>query len=166
MKKNVGKSHLFWLAPLLMGAIVLPVIPAFAVPDSSAKSNLQMAQAPTIEGSWKLANMTAGSSPMPMLPVSPVPTVEFANGKISGSGGCNRFMGSFKTDGSKMSVSPLASTFKACEEGVMQQEMRFLQGLQGAERYEVNDDGLQIYYKTKEGTGVLRFTSQAVRALW
>lgn len=48
----------------------------------------------------------------------------------------------------------------------MNQEFKFLKALQGAQRYEVNDDGLQIFYTTEEGSGVLRFVSQAITGLW
>jgi len=112
-----------------------------------------------------------------MLPVGEL-TAEFSKGRISGSGGCNRFNGSYTTKGNQLKIGPLASTFKACEPPIMQQETRFLTGLQAAQRYEVNQDGLQIFYQTKQGKGVLRFTaesgsqngaqrgSQDVRGLW
>ena len=76
-------------------------------------------------------------------------------------------MGSYKTKGNnQLSISPLASTRKACEESLMTQESRFVKALQTAQRYKVNDQGLQIFYKTEQGTGVLRITSQNVRGLW
>ena len=94
-------------------------------------------------------------------------TADFSGDRVTGSGGCNRFMGSYKTKGNnQLSISPLASTRKACEESLMTQESRFVKALQTAQRYEVNDQGLQIFYKTEQGTGVLRFTSQNVRGLW
>jgi len=85
---------------------------------------------------------------------------------VTGSGGCNRFNGGFKTKGNQLTINPLATTRKACEESLMTQESRFLKALQTAQRYEVNDQGLQIFYKTDQGSGVLRFTSQNVRGLW
>lgn len=127
-----------------------------------AETPVQMAQASSLTGSWKLANMTAGNSPMPMLPASDnVPTAEFQEGRIAGSGGCNRFMGGYETEGNQLKIGSLASTFMACEPGVMNQESTFLKALQGAQRYEVTDDGLTIFYETEEGAGVLRFVAQA-----
>ena len=94
-------------------------------------------------------------------------TAEFAENRISGAGGCNRFMGGYKTEGEQLSVEPLASTFKACESGLMTQEARYLKALQAAQRYEVDRQGqLCIFYKTEQETGVLRFASQNVRGLW
>jgi heat shock protein HslJ len=126
----------------------------------------QMAQtSPSIEGSWRLANMSEDAAPTPMLPSEEL-TADFSGDRLSGSGGCNRFMGGFKTEGNQLTIEPLASTFKACETPVMNQETKYLTALQGAQRYEVNDQGLQIFYQTAQGSGVLRFTAQTVRALW
>jgi len=139
--------------------------PTFAHPVASPNLPVQMAQSSSLMGSWRLANMTAADSPMPMLPVGDL-TADFANGKVSGSGGCNRFNGSYKTTGNQLKIGPLASTFKACEEAIMTQEANYFKALQGAQRYEVNKDGLQIFYKTEQGSGVLRFVSQTVQGLW
>ncbi len=130
--------------------------PVLAQQVSPTAQPLHMAQISTLGGNWRLANMTAGNSPMPMLPSEDL-TLEFADGKISGSGGCNRFMGSYETTGQSLSIGPLASTFKACEESIMSQEMGYLQALQAAQRYEISDQGLTIDYQTEQGSGVLRF---------
>jgi heat shock protein HslJ len=128
---------------------------------------LQMAQSSPLTGTWRLANMTVSNTPTPMLPApSTELTAEFAGDRISGSGGCNRFMGGFQTQGEQLSVGPLASTFKACEQSIMDQEMRYLKALEGAERYEVNDQGLTISYRTEQEAGVLRFTAVTARGLW
>ena len=126
----------------------------------------QMAQtSPSIQGSWRLANMSEDATPTPMLPVGDL-TADFSGDRLSGSGGCNRFMGGFKTQGNQLTIEPLASTFKACETPIMNQEAKYLAALQGVQRYEVNDQGLQIFYQTAQGSGVLRFTSQTITALW
>ena len=160
MKRKFSGIHSFasYTAVLVVGLMgVVATNSAIAQSPSEKPQPLQMAQASSLEGSWRLANMIAGDSPMPMLPVGDL-TADFA--------GCNRFSGGFETKGEQLKIGPLASTFKACEQSIMQQETRYLAALQGAQRYEVNADGLQIYYQTEEGSGVLRFTSQGVRALW
>lgn len=165
-----------WMPKLAsMGMLALGCVGLWGVNDAIARplgtpstpllEPIQMAQSPALQGSWRLANMTEPPFPTPMLPVGDL-TADFANGRVSGSGGCNRYNGSYTTKGNQIKIGPLASTFKACEESIMQQESRFLKALQAAERYEVKNDGLQLFYKTAEGTGVLRFTSQTVRGLW
>jgi putative lipoprotein len=49
-----------------------------------------------------------------------------AEGKVSGSGGCNRFFGQYETEGTKLTLSRLGSTRKACPEPLMTLEHRFL----------------------------------------
>ncbi len=159
-----------WRSPLTGSVLFLGCVslmsstPAIATPPAET-APLQMAQARSLQGSWRLANMTQPPFPTPMLPVGDL-TADFANGRVSGSGGCNRYNGSYTTNGSQLKIGPLASTFKACEEATMQQETNFLKAMQAATRYQVNNDGLQIYYKNQDGEGVLRFTSQTVRGLW
>lgn len=151
---------------MAIGFVGVTAIPVLAQQFPSPTLALQMAQAsPSIQGNWRLANMSEDALPTPMLP-SETLTAEFAGDRLSGSGGCNRFMGGFKTQDNQLTIEPLASTFKACETPIMDQEAKYLAALQGAQRYEVNDQGLQIFYQTAQGSGVLRFTSQAVRALW
>jgi heat shock protein HslJ len=127
---------------------------------------LQIAQSSALAGSWRLVSMGEPASPA-VPPKDTELTVDFAGDRISGSGGCNRFTGSYQTSGDQLSISTLASTRKACEAAVMNQEMKYLAALQGAQRYEVNDQGeLQIFYQTAQESGVLRFTAQTVRGLW
>ncbi|XPM57975.2 MAG: META domain-containing protein [Leptolyngbya sp. IPPAS B-1204] len=135
-------------------------------PTCIGTTSLLMAQSTALAGNWRLANMTEDPTPTPMVPAGEL-TVEFAGDRISGSGGCNRFTGSFNTEGNQLQVSPLASTFKACEQSIMDQETRYLTALQGAQRYELDDQGqLTIFYQTEQTSGVLRFTNQTVRGMW
>ncbi|MEX0269649.1 META domain-containing protein [Leptolyngbyaceae cyanobacterium UHCC 1019] len=150
---------------LIIGSIGVTTTSSVMAQDSLEKMPRQIAQSSALTGSWRLANMTEPPFPTPMLPSTDI-TADFSGDRVTGSGGCNRFNGGFKTKGNQLTIDPLASTRKACEEGVMTQEARFLKALQTAQRYEVNDQGLQIFYKTEQGIGVLRFVSQTVRGLW
>lgn len=137
-------------------------------PNPPSASPLLMTQASAITGSWRLISITESALPTPMLPAPDTElTAEFAGDRLSGSGGCNRFMGGYQTEGDQLSIEPLASTKMACEETVLNQETKYLMALQGAQRYEVNNQGeLQIFYQTEQESGVLRFTAQPVRGLW
>jgi heat shock protein HslJ len=145
------------------GTITIPVMA-----QSFPEKPLQTAASASLMGNWRLVNMTVPTSPMPMLPLqTPELTAEFSDGRISGSGGCNRFNGGYQTQGEQLSIDPLASTFKACEQPIMEQETRYLKALQAAQRYEIDDQGhLSIFYGTEQSTGVLRFATQTTRALW
>ena len=155
------------IVTLIVGSVGVVTANTVMAQQSAEKNSVLIAQSSAaIQGNWRLANMTQPGSPMPMLPSTDI-TADFSGDRVTGSGGCNRFMGSYKTKGNnQLSISPLASTRKACEESLMTQESRFVKALKTAQRYKVNDQGLQIFYKTEQGTGVLRFTSQNVRGLW
>ncbi len=130
------------------------------------KTSIFMAQSSAIAGSWRLVSMGAADAPTAS-PQTTELTANFEGDRISGSGGCNRFTGSYQTESSTLSIGALASTRRACEQSIMIQETRYLAALQAAQRYELDNQGeLQIFYQTEQESGVLRFTSQTVRALW
>jgi heat shock protein HslJ len=164
-KTSFNQRFTHSLTVLVVGVVGITATPLIAQSSPTQALPFYMAQSPALTGSWRLANMTSGDLPTPMVPSTDL-TADFSGGRISGSGGCNRFNGSYQARGGQLKIGPLASTRKACEQFLMDQEFMYLKALQGATRYEVNSDGLQIFYTTTEGSGVLRFTSQNVRGLW
>ncbi|MFB2839289.1 META domain-containing protein [Floridanema evergladense] len=157
----------FLIVTLIVGSLGITSINSVVAQQTTKKptSSLQMAQFSPLKGSWRLGNMALLDLPTPMVPSQEL-TAEFADGRISGSGGCNRFMGSYEIQGDRLTISQLASTFKACEEPIMNQESKYLKALQGAQRFELDDKGLTIYYQVEQESGVLRFVSKNVRGLW
>jgi heat shock protein HslJ len=55
-----------------------------------------------------------------------------ADGTVHGAAGCNSFSGTYKIKGSAITVGPLATTLKLCEDPVMYAEQMFLAKLQSA----------------------------------
>ncbi|PZF78501.1 hypothetical protein DK847_01425 [Aestuariivirga litoralis] len=53
------------------------------------------------------------------------PYLRFEAGRVAGLGGCNRFKGSYKLSGAKLSFSPLAATQMACLDGFEQEQAFF-----------------------------------------
>ncbi|MCB0195937.1 MAG: META domain-containing protein [Anaerolineae bacterium] len=114
--------------------------------SSSATRSISI-QASLAGTSWVLSN----SLPDTRL------TVEFGNGTISGSSGCNTFNGSFSTSGSNsISVGQLSTTQAACEEEVMEQEQDYVAALSSAQSYTIAGNTLTI---THPG-GTLTFQEQ------
>ncbi|WP_075996859.1 META domain-containing protein [Salaquimonas pukyongi] len=65
-----------------------------------------------------------------------MPFVRFeAGGRVTGHAGCNRFFGSYETDGEKFKAGPLGATRMACPGAVMEKEQAFLSSLQNARRF-------------------------------
>ena len=85
-----------------------------------------------------------------------------SDGKISGSGGCNRYFGGWGfLEGTKDAIRiwRTGSTKMACQEPVMTQEYGYLEELTRISSYSMEGRELRLYYN--EGRGVLRFTRGA-----
>lgn len=100
------------------------------------------ARAQLFPSDWKVAEIGG----QPVVPGS-TPTLAFdAEGRVSGHGSCNRFMGTATLDGDKLTLTPLASTRMAClDEALSRQETAYLQALTAGERIVLNAAGLEIH---------------------
>ena len=76
--------------------------------------------------------------------------------EVSGNAGCNRFFGSYTTNGNTVSVGPIAATRRMCE-GVMDQEDAFLQALENAVRFEITGEDLAVF--DGQGSVTMRFVA-------
>ena len=86
-------------------------------------------------------------------------TLEFAEGgKFAGNGSCNRFFGTAVVSGTTIKLGPVGATLMACAEAAMDQEKRYFEALNSAERFTVESSTLQIFYKGNDKP--LRFVRQ------
>jgi len=68
------------------------------------------------------------------------------NGRATGNGSCNRFVGSVEINGSKIKFGPVASTRMACgDDALNTQETQFLKFLSAANRFEMQDPFLLLF---------------------
>ena len=88
------------------------------------------------------------------------PSVEFSADQISGSAGCNTYFGAYEVSDSELGISDLAVTEMWCmePEGVMDQEVAFLNALNTVASYEMDADRLELY--DEAGTQILVFGPQ------
>ncbi|HUL11122.1 MAG TPA: META domain-containing protein [Methylococcaceae bacterium] len=109
---------------------------------------------------WKLVRL--GETPVQVAEPQREPHLIFAadQPRISGSGGCNRVMGSFELDGEKLRLGRMASTMMACPRG-MEQEQQFLRSLETVERYRISGSHLEML--DGAGTLIARFEAVALR---
>lgn len=63
-------------------------------------------------------------------------------GRVAGSGGCNRLVGSFNLTGEGVQFGPMGSTLMACPEPLMEQERTMLDALEQVNRFDINEDGM------------------------
>lgn len=98
-------------------------------------------------------------------------TADFADGKVTGSAGCNNYSGTLTPANDYFTVTGIATTRKFCSEpaGIMDQESAYLAALGNITSYQweqgvVNDVSVvtngQIFYTTPDGqNGVMNFVS-------
>ena len=78
-------------------------------------------------------------------------SLQFDQGRVSGSDGCNRFNGPYGSRGTSLQIGPpLAATQMACAPPVMEQAARFNQALAGTRSFRL--DGAQLRLLGADGT--------------
>ena len=87
---------------------------------------------------WTVATIGGQAS------VSPAPTIEFASDRIAGSGGCNRYFGTYSAADGALSVSEIGATEMACAPDVMAREAAFFAALSATRSYSRLGDTLLL----------------------
>jgi len=117
------------------------------------------ATAADLEGKlWKLDSyVNSQGESVDVLPDTEI-TIEFKDGQVGGSGGCNNYFGSYEVGvGNTLSIGAIGSTEMAClAEGVMKQEQRYFEALASAASYQVTERKLQL--ANADGETVLSFS--------
>jgi heat shock protein HslJ len=103
----------------------------------------QASSAPELTGTSWLAETIMGR---PVIDYA-ASTVTFdADGRVHGSGGCNRYFGTSTIAAAQLSFGPLGATKMACVPALMDQESRFFQALASAERWSFDEHGLLLIH--------------------
>jgi heat shock protein HslJ len=112
---------------------------------------------PTLDGTeWVLTSLNGGN----LLAGSHI-TLAFAEGQASGYAGCNRYSSEYTAaDEGILTIPEVAITARDClePEGVMQQEMAYVEALRSAVAYRLMDDRLEI--ENASGETILKFAKQ------
>jgi heat shock protein HslJ len=138
----------------LIGLVLLTVSACGSDGGSSftPTSSFSAADASLLDGSqWSLESTAAFDTRG--VPV----TLEFAEGRVSGTGGCNNYGGPYRIQGPEITIGPeLMSTQKACPSPADGVEQRYLAVLPTARRFTVKGDTLQL--ADVDGKTLLEFT--------
>jgi copper homeostasis protein (lipoprotein) len=120
-----------------------------------------LAESPLRNTYWKLVRL--GDAPVEAAEKRAEPHLILAarEPRVSGSGGCNRIVGSFEVDGDRLRLGRMAGSMMACPSG-MEQEQRFLQALQKVERYRIRGSHLEMLDATD--AVIARFEAVALRS--
>ncbi len=114
------------------------------------------AEAPSLDGTaWVLTGLPG----LTLVPKSSV-TLQFADGRLSGSDGCNRYSGSYSLKQTALAVSPnLASTQMACAPDINAQAQAYIAALTGAKSYRIDGDRLDLL--AADGKASATFAAQS-----
>lgn len=151
------------MVKMLMAAMLVVVLMAMVAcassdkngtGDSAAGAGLTM---DAIKGDWTLTHIRGEAINLPADARGPYITFD-PEGRVSGLGGVNRFMGGF--DGSKLSegrlmFSPLAMTMMAGPQPLMDLESRFGQAIDQVRRARI--EGNELFLTDDAGAELLRF---------
>jgi heat shock protein HslJ len=78
-------------------------------------------------------------------------SILFEGGQASGSSGCNRYGGGYKINGEEIVFDAMAMTEMACADTeLMDQETEYMDHLLNAQRFEISDGQLLIYWSAHE----------------
>jgi heat shock protein HslJ len=109
--------------------------------------------APQLEGvTWNVKSFNNGRQAVVGVIGDSSLFMEFADGEVSGSAGCNNFRGSFKATGNRIEFGVAASTRRACSEELMTQEREFLAALSSTVRWTIEGGVLDMHREDSERT--------------
>ena len=103
--------------------------------------------------SWRVTNINNGKQAVTSLVKdSKLTSVFSADGKLSGSAGCNNYNASYKVAEKTPRIGTIVATRKMCAkpEGVMEQETLFLKALATVATYQL--DGKRLELRTADGS--------------
>jgi len=107
---------------------------------------------------WRLTRWVQNNQPVSLLPEVPI-SLDWQQGRVSGSGGCNQFGAAYRLEGDRVIVDPLQSTRRACKGPIMEQEARFFAVLQQVRQVTLeNNQQLTLTYGEEPTAGSLVFS--------
>ncbi len=148
---------------IILSLFMAILLAACSPAGSGGQAEPDFESAPDLEGtSWILESFGPEGEETPALSEAEVAvlsnttiTLNFADGGVNGSAGCNNYFGEFTQAGSDLTFGVLGSTRMMCEPAMMTQETDYLAALGSVSTFTQTDDQLTLQY---EG-GVLIFTA-------
>ncbi len=134
----------------------------FADSSTIGGANVPDEAQPLLDREWVLTGYGQPDSLQTPLDDTTVTLTFLAEGRVAGSGGCNRYFAGYTIDGDTLAITMPGSTMMACPEPIMDQEQAYFQLLQAVTTYALTADGLDL--TTADGA-VLRFVEQETVAV-
>lgn len=135
-----GDVEQVYLANLAAATSFTATADALSLYDSTGAEILVFTAGPEnpLVGEWTVTGYNNGRQAVTSPINGTTLTATFTEDQVSGSSGCNTYNGAYTLDGDQLKIGPLASTMKACEQAIMDQEAEFLTALQTPTSVEVN----------------------------
>jgi len=142
-------------------AAVAVAAPALQAPETEIRSTAQTSGLEGIE--WQLVSwLDDDGERVDALPEAPI-TLVFADGRVAGDAGCNRYFTSYEADGDTLAIDDkIGHTMMACPEPVMAQEQAYLALLPQAAAFSIEGETLTLI--DADGEALLVFKAPAVAA--
>jgi heat shock protein HslJ len=93
---------------------------------------------------WTLVELAGAAVELRAGDVAPFLALDPDASRVSGSGGCNRLVGTVEREGDALCFRHLVTTRMACTERVMQREAAFLGALAATSRFQLSGDSLAL----------------------
>jgi len=120
---------------------------------SSPSITLATGEISALQGpDWKLRRYRDASGAMIQVLDDTRVTVRFRDGKLSGSGGCNRYFGSYTIEQHDQLVfsASISVTMMACAPPVSEQERQYLNDLSTVTGFQLDDESLRLLDKDRK----------------
>lgn len=99
---------------------------------------------PLVGTNWSLDSIYSGDAVSSTIAGSEATMTLMEDGSVAGAAGCNRFHGTYTTDGDRLSFSELASTKMLCPDDIMNQERIFLEAMNAVEGFSIEGSSLTV----------------------
>ncbi len=128
-------------------------------PAAEGAMESAMLEGPT----WQLIAVNDGGGALVDVPAGVEATARFEEGRVGGSGGCNRYGAGYTLAGESLTITPGPMTMMACPEPQMTVEQLFMAALAATSSYQI--DGDQLALLDASGQTVATFVVQVPASL-
>jgi heat shock protein HslJ len=115
--------------------------------DSTTLLNFVATESATLENTeWQAVGINNGKGGVGSTATTSSSTAVFAEGQLSGMGGCNQFTATYESEGDQITIGPAAATRMFCEEpeGIMDQEQQYFEALGRARTFSLTPEKLEL----------------------
>jgi heat shock protein HslJ len=147
-----------FLAALAATAAYVVDVPRLALLDETGAVVAELVASPAdaYVGAWEATGVNNGRQAVTGLVAGSSIVLDLeADGRVTGTATCNRYVGAYAVDGEGIRFGPLATTRMACpDEELAEQERAYLAGLAAAASWSVRGDRLEL----RDADGALQAT--------